>query len=79
MLDGGIADHRMARERRPCADDRARRRCAFSGEVDLDGLCRVTEVVTFGCRLNAYESEAIQRARRRGAAATTPWWSTPAP
>ena len=34
---------------------------AFSGEVDLEALRAMSaEIVTFGCRLNAYESEAIR-------------------
>src|SRR5665213_1450186 len=49
----------MARERRSRPDDRShnavvqRRRRSRS-------LCSVIEVVTFGCRLNAYESEAVK-------------------
>ena len=35
------------------------------------------EIVTFGCRLNAYESEAI-RARAKEAGLRTPSSSTPA-
>src|SRR3954449_3628528 len=54
----------MARVGRPCADDRAGgvrirgplRSCAICG-----GRMSV-EVVTFGCRLNTYESEVIRNA-----------------
>ena len=61
VLDGGSPD-RMARGRRPCADDRPAA-MPFRGRLDLDKLARWPndhEVVTFGCRLNAYESEAIK-------------------
>ena len=62
------ADHGMARKRRPCADDRARRHAVSPAKWIWTSLMSV-EVVTFGCRLNAYESEAIKAPRRRGAVA----------
>src|SRR5258707_15893839 len=59
----------MARKRRSCADDRAhtlqlRRR----GQHPRSGAARMkgVEILTFGCRLNAYESEGI-RARAKDA------------
>ncbi|MBX9739164.1 MAG: tRNA (N(6)-L-threonylcarbamoyladenosine(37)-C(2))-methylthiotransferase MtaB, partial [Beijerinckiaceae bacterium] len=59
----------MARERRPRDDDRSGR-ARIRGRVrrgPVSGLRGVTspsavEVVTFGCRLNAVESEAVRRA-----------------
>src|SRR5262249_33012334 len=48
----------MARGR-PCLDDRSRRHAIYrrtrSGQVFM-----TVDVITFGCRLNAYESEAIK-------------------
>ena len=50
----------MAR-RRPRADDRPGRHRPSSASVDLDGLSRMSvEILTFGCRLNAYESEVMR-------------------
>ncbi len=73
VLDGGTLAHRMARKRRSCADDGSRRaRLMRRGRSRGAGRRGMTEIVTFGCRLNAYESEAIRaRAaeaglRRRG-------------
>ena len=40
VLDGGTLEHRMARRRRPCADDRPRRHLSFMGEIDLDDYDR---------------------------------------
>ena len=57
------APDRMARERRPRAHDRAGgagRRGPSGGLSDMSA--EDVEVVTFGCRLNAYESE-VMRAR----------------
>src|ERR1700710_2716337 len=55
----------MARARRPCADDRYRdlriRRPLRSGIVCQRRLTMSVDVVTFGCRLNAFESEVIRR------------------
>src|SRR5258705_13533189 len=56
----------MARARRPCADDRPGgiriRRPLRPGAVREGWSGAVTvDVMTFGCRLNAYESEAIRR------------------
>src|SRR5580692_6384537 len=50
----------MARERRSYADDRTHD--AFVSRRNRSGGCRMSEleIVTFGCRLNAYESEAIR-------------------
>ena len=78
---GRRSRHRMARERRSRADDRAGRvrvrGPVRSGAVrEGDGAVSV-DVVTFGCRLNTYESEVI-RAMRAPPASTTPSWSTPA-
>src|SRR5206468_2539671 len=55
---------RMARIRRPCADDRAsgvRARRPLRSGIIRGGRMSV-EVVTFGCRLNSYESEVIRNA-----------------
>src|SRR5262249_40129005 len=56
---------RVARARRPCADDRPggiRVRSALrSGAVQSRSNSVTVEVMTFGCRLNTYESEAIRR------------------
>ncbi len=50
---------------------------AFNGRIDLGGLSAVTvDILTFGCRLNAYESEVMRGHAAR--AATTPSSSTPA-
>src|ERR1700678_81649 len=49
----------MARERRPCADDRPDRR-GIHGKPAVNKPLSAVEVVTFGCRLNAYESEVIR-------------------
>src|SRR6476659_2351889 len=68
----------MARERRPCADDRTgpirasrpvrcgavRRRRRLSNSMSV-------EVVTFGCRLNAAESEVIRREAERAGLSDT--------
>src|SRR5579875_445807 len=61
----------MARERRPCADDRpgrirARRPFRCGGvRRRRGGVAMSVEVVTFGCRLNAAESEVIRREAER--------------
>ena len=34
---------------------------------------------TLGCRLNAYETEAMKEALRPQRGLRMPWWSTPAP
>ena len=51
------------RERRPRPDDRAGR-ARMGGRARAGALCRggvmTVEVVTFGCRLNTYESEAMR-------------------
>ena len=65
-LPGGDLLHRMARARRPRADDRPGgvrvRRQVRSGAVRRRrSRVMSVEVVTFGCRLNAYESEVIRR------------------
>ena len=68
VLDGGALDDRMARERRPCADDRPRRaQLQRRGQhLGVAGQRNErVEIVTFGCRLNAYESEVIRGARGR--------------
>src|SRR5712671_6524902 len=55
----------MARERRPCADDRPG--CLrVRGQIRSDAIPRECEtmsvdVMSFGCRLNAYEGEVIRR------------------
>src|SRR5467141_4242372 len=55
----------MACERRPCADDRPG--CLrVRGQIRSDAIPRECEtmsvdVVSFGCRLNAYEGEVIRR------------------
>ena len=64
-LAGRRSRHRLARERQPCADDRAGR-IRVRGDVRpgavRQGRCGVSvDVVTFGCRLNAAESEVIRR------------------
>src|SRR5215831_13765100 len=55
----------MARERRPCADDRAgclrTRGQIRSGPIRREREAMSVDVVTFGCRLNAYEGEVIRR------------------
>ena len=76
-LPGGELDDRLARARRPCADDRpgrnsstkagSIRRCSPSGAA-----CMSVDVVTFGCRLNAVRvgddppQRGGRRRRRRG-------------
>ena len=64
-LAGRRAHHRVARKGRPRADDRPCairiRRQVRSGAVCQGAGAMSVEVVTFGCRLNAYESEAIRR------------------
>src|ERR1700730_7959069 len=63
----------MARERRPCRDDRPGRirirHAARSGSLQgyrsvtsVSGRPQDVEVLTFGCRLNLVESEAMRRA-----------------
>src|ERR1044071_9431142 len=52
----------MARRGWPCADDRSHRH-AFPrppGKWISEHRLMSVEVLTFGCRLNAYESEAIR-------------------
>src|SRR5262249_57475943 len=55
----------MARERRPCADDRAgclrTRGQIGSGAIRREREGMGVDVVSFGCRLNAYEGEVIRR------------------
>ncbi len=59
---------RMARARRPCADDR-RRRIRIRGPLRSGACSRKrrprdvmsVEIVTFGCRLNTHESEIMRR------------------
>src|SRR5262249_40031438 len=55
----------MARERRPCADDRAgclrTRGQIRSGPIRREREAMSVDVVSFGCRLNAYEGEVIRR------------------
>src|SRR5213075_1450073 len=54
----------MARERRSCADDRPGG-VRIRGPLRSGSLCggrMSVEVVTFGCRLNTYESEVIRNA-----------------
>ena len=63
---------RMARGRRPRADDRPRRHRLHRRGRPGRALRRMSvEVLTFGCRLNAFESEAMrglaERAGHRGA------------
>src|SRR6185437_8140109 len=56
----------MAGERRPRPDDRPDN-AVVQGRRRSRSLCVVIEVVTFGCRLNAYESEAVKaRAGKAG-------------
>ena len=59
-LPGGDLADRVARARRPRADDRAGRLRVRgpvrSGAVRAGGRRMSVEVVTFGCRLNTYES-----------------------
>src|SRR5438874_2285908 len=52
----------MARKRRPRADDRTRtvQLCGGSRLGGFGARIMTIEVVTFGCRLNAYESEVIR-------------------
>src|SRR5438105_7660111 len=52
----------MARKRRPRADDRPRtvQLCRGSRPGGIGARIMTVEVVTFGCRLNAYESEIIR-------------------
>src|SRR5262249_27816834 len=56
---------RMARERRPCADDRPGclrvRGQIRSGPIHRERESMSIDVVSFGCRLNAYEGEVIRR------------------
>ena len=66
-LPGGDLVDRMARERRPRADDRPGR-VRIRGHASIRRCSRErqacsmsVDVVTFGCRLNAYESEVIRR------------------
>ncbi len=59
------SDHRLARERRSRADDgggRVRIRGPFRSGLVQGGRRMSIDVVTFGCRLNITESEAIRRA-----------------
>ena len=62
---GRRSHDRMARERRPRADDRAGRirvrRHVRSGAVRQGRRGMSVDVVTFGCRLNTAESEVIRR------------------
>src|SRR5262249_59303617 len=62
---GRRSQDRMARARRPRADDRPGRvriRRPLRSRAVRKGRRGVSvEVVTFGCRLNAYESEVIRR------------------
>src|SRR5262249_51914246 len=55
----------MARERRPCADDRPGclrvRGQIRSGPIHRERESMSIDVVSFGCRLNAYEGEVIRR------------------
>ncbi len=70
---GGELSDRMARERRPRADDRPGRfraqrpvRCrAVCRRGRGSGVTMSVDVVTFGCRLNAAESEVIRREAER--------------
>ena len=55
---------RLARGR-PCRDDRPHRRKLHGRAAGMSGL----EVITMGCRLNAYESE-VMRSRARAAGLT---------
>ena len=80
-LPGGDLVDRMARERRPRADDRPGRirvRGHVRSGAVRQGRCGVSvDVVTFGCRLNAAESEVIRREavgrrRRRCGGRSTP-------
>ena len=55
----------------------------FEGRFDpalfaAGGRRMSVDVVTFGCRLNAYESEVIRREARGAPASPTRSWSTPA-
>src|SRR5205085_8962871 len=52
----------MARKRRPRPDDRPRtvQLCGGSRSGGIGARIMNVEVVTFGCRLNAYESEVIR-------------------
>ena len=71
---------RMARARRPRADDRpggVRIRGPFDPALFAKARCSVSvDVVTFGCRLNAYESEVIRRAGAGGSFADTVVFNT---
>src|SRR5262245_52522826 len=65
----------MARAGRPRADDRSGR-ARIPGQVRCGAVCRgaramSVEVVTFGCRLNAYESEVIRREAQAAGVANT--------